>query len=137
MMKFDLNLENLHVIQLWVLEKIKDYHLDSKFSKKIQLIVEEVLVNIFYHAYDKKQNTVYLEIETSSSDSFKLIVKDKGPYFDPTSYKSKIDKNLLLEEKKEGGIGLLLVKEYAKEIKYNRDNNLNVLILTINLDPFR
>ena len=51
---------------------------------------------------------------------------DHGPEFNPLKTEAKIVED---ENAKEGGLGILIVKNFADSITYNRINNKNILLI--------
>ena len=97
-------------------------------ARKLQLAVEEAVVNVIDYAYP---NDIEGSIEVrmmSDGQSLKIVIIDSGVFFDPTA-KEKTDTTLSAEERQIGGLGLLLVRELMDSINYEREEGKNILTL--------
>lgn len=122
---FNADLLNLYAILNWITERLSKYF-DQKDIEKIQLATEEAVVNIIEHGYKKKKGKI--EIELLVNETLMIIIKDKGPKFNPLTKKKK-NKNLSLKRRKPGGLGIYLIFQCVDEVSYQRDDSFNVLIL--------
>lgn len=121
---FDANLINLYQIFSWITERISKYF-NQKDIEKIQLAMEEAVVNIIQHGYKNKKGEI--EIELIVNEYVTLIIKDKGPKFNPLS---KRKKNLdMTTKRKPGGLGIFLIFQCMDEVSYQRDGIYNILTL--------
>jgi len=124
--KFTVSLKNLYQILNWIKERILKYFPQNE-TDKIELAAEEVIVNIIYHAYEKKKG--FIEIEIVVNDNLQLIIKDKGPKFNPLEKRKKNIHKKSLKNKKVGGMGIFLIFECVDEVQYQRKNGYNILTL--------
>jgi sigma-B regulation protein RsbU (phosphoserine phosphatase) len=96
---------------------------------QIELAVEEVFVNIANYAYQSPDGevTVNCRVEEAQGRAvMTLAFSDKGRPFNPLEYPEP-DINLPLEDRPEGGLGLLIVKKTMDTIHYSRENEVNCL----------
>jgi sigma-B regulation protein RsbU (phosphoserine phosphatase) len=115
-------------LNAFVKQTIGRLDIEPSLSKKLQLAVEEAVVNVMEYAYPAGVNgEISLQI-TSDGQSMKFIIKDHGGAFDPTM-KEKADTTLSIEDRPIGGLGILLVRELMDSINYERMNGMNVLTL--------
>jgi anti-sigma regulatory factor (Ser/Thr protein kinase) len=105
----------------------------QRVRNHIELAVEEIFVNISRYAYtgtEKKDVTVECHAENSPEKmTIILSFTDYGVPFDPTKTEGP-DISLPLEEREEGGLGLLIVKKTTDTIHYRRENGANRLVLS-------
>ena len=104
-------------------------NLETSMARKLQLAVEEAVVNAIDYAYP---NYIEGNIEVrmlSDGQILKVVIIDSGVFFDPTT-KEKADTTLPAEERQIGGLGLLLVRELMDSINYEREGGKNILTLT-------
>ncbi len=120
---FEASLINLYQILIWVTERISKYF-NQKDLEKIELATEEAVVNIIRHGYKNKKGKI--EIELFINEYLTLLIKDKGPKFNPLSKRKNILKTSL---KKPGGLGVFLIFQCVDEVNYKRENLYNILIL--------
>ena len=97
---------------------------------RLELVMEEVLMNIIWHAYgDSGQGKISVEAQREG-DEIKLVFEDDGPPFDPTQVAPTPmpDK---IEDVSSGGLGLVLLPKFATSIAYERveaRNRLEVVV---------
>ncbi len=96
---------------------------------RLELAVEEALVNLCNHAYaDQTQpGPVYCRI-TAQADGLLVEIADQGPPFDPLT-RPDPDTTLELEEREPGGLGVFLIKTLVSEVGYRREEGRNILTL--------
>lgn len=99
---------------------------------KLELACEELLVNIISYAYqgEGSPGTIILFCH-EGTDSFEVIIKDHGSSFNPLTASINIQKNLPLEERKPGGLGIFLARNSVDEFSYLRENNSNIVSLKV------
>lgn len=113
-------------------EWIEGLHIPAELNMPINLALEEVVSNVMLYAYpDRKDGKVFVEYnETEDEKGKRLIftVSDMGIPFDPTK-KADADITLSAEERPIGGLGIHLVRRLMDEIRYERTDEKNILIL--------
>lgn len=117
-----------------IMDLLKGKEVDHKILYKIEVALEELLVNVASYAYpeDKKGN---IDIEYEVVDNPKSIIIsiiDEGKEFDPLK-RNDPDTTLSAEERDIGGLGIYLVKNTMDSIEYHRKDNKNILIIKKNL----
>lgn len=114
---------------LWIREQIGS----SKFSKndlrKIEIAAEEALVNIIQHGYKGSQGDIQLTIELLELNMVQITIEDRGPAFNPLEADMHIDKQAPIEDRTEGGLGIILIRQYMDEVFYQRLSDVNCLTL--------
>ncbi len=124
--------ENLNKIVNWINEISKTNNLSEEFNAKIQLVTEEIFVNISSYAYKDKIGDVEI-ISDIKNNEMSLQFKDSGVLYNPIE-NNDADINSSIENRINGGFGLLLVKNNVDEISYKQENNQNVLSLKFYLN---
>lgn len=98
--------------------------------QEIELAMEELLVNIFNYAYPDRLGEV--EVACRLADDGRLLVEvaDQGV---PYNILSREDPDLKagIEERNIGGLGVFFVKQFIRDIRYQREGGRNILTLTI------
>jgi len=126
---FDANFDNLDEIRDFVGEAARQVGFSDKEIYSIQLAADEASSNIIEHAYagitDGK-----LEIECDAFDGgLKIVMRDQGKSFNPSSVPEpnvKAD----LSERKIGGLGMYLMRKLMDEVTYESSaGSGNVLIM--------
>ena len=113
-----------------ILEFLKEQGVEHKILYKIELSIEEVLVNVASYAYDEP-NTGNITIQYQIKESPRRIViniTDEGKPFNPLE-RPEPDVTLPSDQREIGGLGIFIVRKTMDEIKYDRKNNKNVLTL--------
>jgi sigma-B regulation protein RsbU (phosphoserine phosphatase) len=106
--------------------------IEASLAKKLQLAVEEAVVNVMEYAYPTgASGEISLQV-SSEGQSLKFVIKDQGGAFDPTM-KELPDTTLSVEDRPIGGLGILFVREMMDSINYERTGGMNVLTLMKNI----
>ena len=122
------SLEELPRLSALVEEVCEEIGCDMEMTMRINLAMEEAVVNVIDYAYPP--GTVgYMEIKATTADKrIKFMIIDSGTPFDPTK-KEEVDISLPVEERRIGGLGIHLVRQIMDDIKYERKEGHNVLTL--------
>jgi anti-sigma regulatory factor (Ser/Thr protein kinase) len=126
---FDANFDNLDEIREFVGDGARRVGFSDKDIYAIQLAADEASSNIIEHAYAGTTGGK-LEVELSVSDNeLKIIMRDHGKPFDPSSVPEpnvKAD----LSERKIGGLGMYLMRKLMDEVSYESSpENGNILTM--------
>ena len=101
---------------------------NSTLTMKMNLAIEEAVVNVMNYAYPRGTKGD-VTIEALSNDvRLKFTIIDSGTPFDPTGH-SDVDTTLSAQDRPIGGLGIHLVRNIMDSINYERIDNLNVLTL--------
>jgi anti-sigma regulatory factor (Ser/Thr protein kinase) len=122
---FYAKLENLHSMLVWIRERISKYFAQGDLEK-VELASEEAIINIIKHGYNKDIKRIIIIIELN--DFVDITFIDTAKAFNPLEHKPKRIKEHI-KERKEGGLGIFLMKNLVDEISYERKNEKNFLIL--------
>jgi anti-sigma regulatory factor (Ser/Thr protein kinase) len=97
---------------------------------KIQLAIEEIIVNIISYAYpDGEKGRIRLSCLEKSSDRLVFKIEDNGQPFNLLEAEMP-DITQPLESRDVGGLGIFLTRQFMDEIEYKREKNKNILFLT-------
>ena len=114
---FDANFHNLDEIREFVAETARQAGFSDKEIYSVQLAADEASTNIIEHAYAGIENGK-IEIDCSiEGDELKIVMRDNGKSFDPSSVPEpnvKAD----LSERKIGGLGMYLMRKLMDEVTY-------------------
>ena len=107
-------------VELSELYRLKEFiNIHYKEDIQIRLVVEEIFVNIVNYS-----GADYIIVNLELDDCLKLEFIDNGNMFnpilkeDPTAPES-------LDDVQIGGLGIMLVKNYADDLSYVYENNEN------------
>lgn len=117
--------------QLTVLNEFLASNLPAQYSHiagKIELAIEELLVNICDYAYAEKRGEVKISCRVVNFDDnlcFCIVVCDYGKAYDPFLEHKEPDLLLSIEERPVGGLGVFLVKQMVSHYCYYYANDAN------------
>jgi len=94
----------------------------------IQLAIEETLTNIIDHGYRGKAGQVTF-CGSIDTDLLTLEISDTSPEFNPL-HVSDPDISAPLGDRKEGGLGVYLIRQVTDSVTYRYDNGKNILTVT-------
>ncbi|MBQ7160687.1 MAG: SpoIIE family protein phosphatase [Clostridia bacterium] len=125
--------DNLETVLSFIDERLEKLGANSKLRMQTAVAAEEVFVNIAHYAYkpDTGKATVRFEAE---HDPERIVITfiDSGISYDPLSAPEP-DLTLSAEERPIGGLGVFMVKKFADNIEYRREDGKNVLIIEKNI----
>lgn len=129
-MRFKASLEVLPQMLKFVSAHLEKIGCTSKQHHQIELTMEEVLVNVINYAYPNTQGELEIECISQTPQVVDIIVKDWGIAFDPQSRALTPKKDIPLEERKIGGLGIYFVYQLMDKVEYERKEGTNILHLT-------
>ncbi|MCM0042443.1 MAG: ATP-binding protein [Algoriphagus sp.] len=98
---------------------------------QVTLAVEEVCANLIIHSHAcNPKEEIHLEV-TELNKKIIVEITDKGDAFNLLEYEVP-DLSQVIEEKRKGGIGILLVKKIMDEIQFESKNGKNICRLIKN-----
>jgi serine/threonine-protein kinase RsbW len=128
MKNFPASLDYLHEMIQFVKEYTKMAGFKSDQITKIELAVEEALVNIISYGYKDYQGIIFIHCEVSSS-SITIEIKDQGIPYNPLN-KKKSEQPPSNKRKEIGGYGVFFIQNVMDQVDYRRENDFNILTLT-------
>ena len=94
------------------------------------LVLEELLSNtIFYGYQDHEEHLIYVTL-SYNQDRLNITCEDDGIAFNPLE-KEDVDMTTSLDETDVGGLGIHFVKNLTESVSYKRENNLNIIQMTL------
>ena len=107
---------------------------DAALTMKMNLAIEEAVVNVMEYAYPRGTHGD-ITVEAQANDvRLKFTIIDSGTHFDPTA-QADVDTTLSAEDRPIGGLGIHIVRQYMDSINYERISGHNVLTLRKRLLP--
>ena len=99
------------------------------------LAVDEVCANLIIHANHCDEGShLHLTMETKPEE-VEFIIKDKGVGFNINEYREP-DISEIVNAKRKGGLGLMLVKRIMDQIEFSTEKNHNICKLVKKLSSF-
>jgi serine/threonine-protein kinase RsbW len=125
-------MESLYPLTAFVVSCARRRGIGEKRTREIELVMEEILVNIFKYAYPDRPGQVEVACSRDDSGSLAVEIVDEGV---PFNILTRADPELEagIEDRQIGGLGVFFVKQLVPEIRYRREHGKNILTLTI--DP--
>ena len=100
---------------------------------KLQLVMEEMVANVIFYAYPNGTSADITLTAESNGEELTFVLSDSGKPFDPTA-KEDADTETNPMDRKQGGMGILIVKNIMNEVSYQRFGETNQLTLKKKLD---
>ena len=101
---------------------------DISECMRMNLAIEEAVVNVMNYAYPKGVKGMVNIDATINDKGLKFVISDNGTPFDPTA-KEEVDTTLSAEERGIGGLGIHLIRQIMDSINYEHIDGRNVLTL--------
>jgi anti-sigma regulatory factor (Ser/Thr protein kinase) len=113
-------------------EAVQDFSEQNQLTPDIvfvlDLCMEELITNVIKYGYDQPAQH-QIQIDLSLDEGLLLLeIADDGRPFDPTRIPEP-DLDVPLEERRIGGLGIHLVRNYVDSMEYKRLGNLNITTL--------
>ncbi|MBN1431461.1 MAG: ATP-binding protein [Methanomicrobiaceae archaeon] len=99
-----------------------------------EIMLEEVSENIIMHAAPQRSFSFRCELK---DDHLGMEFRDNGNEFNPLKDAPVPDIGLSAEERKIGGLGILLVRKFSDSVSYKREGDENILYLIIKIEDDR
>ena len=95
---------------------------------QIEVSAEEIFVNIAHYGYPEGAGKARITLSLGEGPSAVVEFADRGVPFDPLA-KPDADITLSAEERRIGGLGILMVKKAMDHVSYRREAGENILTL--------
>lgn len=116
--------------RLAVLKLLAPHAPSPQLLFNVELILEETLMNVIWHAFpDQAEHPITLSVRVEPEDVV-MHFEDDGIAFDPLLAPAP---NLptSIDEAVPGGLGLMLVRKFARSVAYERNNGRNCLTVSV------
>lgn len=117
-----------------LMTNLKPLTLDVEEEGTVELVLAEALNNVVEHGYPKENDAGPIAISCSQQDDgLHFEIRDKGlPMPDGQApIGMAADVSVPMEDMPEGGFGWFLIQDLAKDVKYKRNGDENLLNLRI------
>jgi len=130
-MKFSADMQSLSTMLASVRKAALSAGFTEKETRKIEVAVEEALVNIIYYAYPQShKGAVEIEMNRLDEANFQVVIKDQGRPFNPLESTKPPDLYAPAEHRSVGGLGVYLMCRLMDRVEYERKQSENILKLT-------
>jgi sigma-B regulation protein RsbU (phosphoserine phosphatase) len=99
--------------------------------QKVSIALDDLLNNIISYGFDDDEEHIILVTLDYAEGRLEITIEDDGMPFNPFD-QAQPDTALSVEERKIGGLGVLLVKELMSDVNYQRQQDSNVVTLILN-----
>ena len=110
-------LENLAVIDDFLTESMQKLGMKEEEIVQVRLAVNEACTNIIQHAYSGESEKSIVILCSMSGNDLVIEIRDWGKSFDPEAVPQP-DITSELFERKEGGVGIFLMKQMMNDVRY-------------------
>jgi serine/threonine-protein kinase RsbW len=123
--------ESLGPVTEFVRKGAREANLPESQMRELELVIEEVLMNVSRYSYPQgAPGMVTITYSVPSPGKLAVEVCDQGIEFNPLTA-TPPDLTLDLKQRPIGGLGILLLKSFAKSLTYRREQGWNRLTLAI------
>jgi anti-sigma regulatory factor (Ser/Thr protein kinase) len=127
MIKHEAKIKNLHLFLEYPLKFAEDSGLNTTDLARIELAIEETVVNIINYSFPDTSGEIEINCE-NRNNTIVIQIIDNGIPFDPLDKKDP-DITAPVEEREIGGLGIFLIKNIMDDVQYERKDNCNILKL--------
>ena len=99
---------------------------DTHEFGKLELVLEEILINVARYAYTPETGAVEVAYTPAGPHKIRIEIADFGRVFNPLEADPP-DLSRGLADRPIGGLGVFLVRSMVDSIDYRREQNRNVL----------
>lgn len=128
MLTLPAKLESLGQFMTYVRQFAGQKNMDEANVKRLELALEEALVNIINYAYPDADGEIGVACEFAGEADIIVRICDRGQAFD-MSAKEDPDTESPLEDRPVGGLGIFLIRQMVNEVNYTREDGKNILVL--------
>jgi anti-sigma regulatory factor (Ser/Thr protein kinase) len=121
-------LENLHALMRFINDYGVEAGLDERRRQQLEVAADEILTNVIRYAYPGGEGVVRVTCSLDPSGRVSVEIADGGVPFNPLEAEAP-GMASGIEEQEIGGLGILLARRLVDEIRYRRENSLNILTL--------
>jgi serine/threonine-protein kinase RsbW len=124
------DMQNLKTFVATAADAASSLNLSPNEVSRVELVTEEVITNIIRYAYPDAKGNAALCCLLDDTGRFVIEVSDSGIAFNMTSVPEP-DLASDLIYRCIGRLGLHLIRKFTDDIKYRRQDNTNILTLTM------
>ena len=123
---------SLGAVTEFVRQAARSAAFDEEDLLTVDLIIEEIFLNIAMHGYEgQRPGLVAIHCASSGTGVLTNQSQDWADAFNPLAGESIPALDVPLSERREGGLGLVLVKNMAESVSYRRIEDRNELTVRI------
>ena len=127
-MIIDAHIENLALVLDFLRKEGQKIGMDKAAIQQLELATEEALVNIIEHGYRDAPGKIEVLCEKVDGE-FQVTLIDQAQSFDVQKAEVKHDPTHPLQQRENGGLGILFMRKFTDRVEYSRVNDSNRLLL--------
>ena len=121
--------DNIPAMLKYIEDFANEKNMEKGFVNNLSVVADEMLSNIVKYGYKDKVDDIFIRLLYNvDKKEFILTIVDKGEAFNPFEI-NNIPLEGDIENKKEGGLGILIVKKLMSEYAYDYINHKNIVTL--------
>jgi serine/threonine-protein kinase RsbW len=129
------NAESLGPATEFIRQGAREANVPESRIHELDLLIEEILVNIWHYSYPEGvSGPVIVTYSIPEPGELAVEIGDQGVEFDPLKV-GPPDLTLDLAQRPVGGLGIWLVKSFARSLTYRREQGWNRLTFAISANP--
>ncbi len=117
-----------------VLNKISDFAaghcLSDDVTCRLKVIADEIVSNIINYSQSENIGGGIIVTINKKNNDIKVKIIDSGKQFNPLML-AMPDVEASLNDRKIGGLGIYIVRQFAKEVRYQRRDEQNILTIVL------
>ncbi len=130
MKEFVAEIKNLHNMLNYISDEASKIGFKSSDIVRLQLASEEALTNVIKYAYSETLGNLEIDCgREGDSCFFYILIKDRGLPFNPLEEVEDVDIMSGSEQRRIGGLGVLMMKIIMDNLTYQREGDVNILIM--------
>ncbi|CCB87179.1 MULTISPECIES: ATP-binding protein [Parachlamydia] len=127
---FPAELDQLYNMLRFVKENAFAFGVNSDDAIKVELAMEEALVNIITYGYPEDQKgTIEILCAPVKKTGMQILIKDHGIPYNPLANANKLLTNTPSGGQILGGYGIYFILKIMDEVNYHRERDCNCLTL--------
>lgn len=121
-------IENVDKVISFINATLQEHGCTFDMMQRIDLALEEMLVNISNYAYPGETGKAHVAISFPDEGVVQLDIRDSGVPYDPTKREDP-QVTIPLKQRKKGGLGIYMTKMVMDEMNYEHREGVNHTIL--------
>lgn len=130
-MKVQNSLTGIENLMEFLEETADEWKLEVKQKLEVNLIVEELCTNCIKYSGEDPESAIEVKLCFEEAQMTIEII-DNGAPFDPLEFPPP-DIHLSLADRKDGGLGIHLVRKFSEKIRYQRKDGKNIVTIVKNI----
>ena len=122
-------LESMPEVRSFLQEKTIGWNLNAELTGRMELALEEALVNISRYAYFDQLGDIEVHCRLSKEGQLHLEIHDWGTPYNPLE-RDRPDPSQDLASRRVGGWGVELIRRMVDDLTYTYSQGQNILSLT-------